>query len=153
VLVHSLVRRFIKTAIAFLVLGLAIGTRTLIRREVYLRAPNPFEVSAHTHAILVGFVMMMILGVALWLFPRAERGEQRYDPRLAAAAYWLLTIGTAARVASELARASSAAPWLRLIVVAGGLAQFAGIVLFFFTMWPRIRSAGSHVREAKGEKF
>jgi len=151
--VHSLVRRYIKTAIAFLVLGLAIGTRILIRREIYLRPPDLYEVSAHTHAILVGFVMMMILGVALWLFPRAERGEQQYDPRLATAAYWLLTIGTAVRVASELARAYSAALWLRSIVVTGGLAQFAGIALFFFTMWPRIRSAGSHIREAKGEKF
>jgi heme/copper-type cytochrome/quinol oxidase subunit 1 len=151
--VHSLVRRYIKTAIAFLVLGLAIGTRILIRREIFLQPPNPYEVSAHTHAILVGFVMMMILGVALWLFPRAERGEQRYDPRLAAAAYWLITIGTAARVASELARAYSAALWLRSTVVTGGLAQFAGIALFFFTMWLRIRSAGSHIREAKGEKF
>lgn len=150
---HSLVRRYIKTAITFLVVGLAIGTRTLIRRELFLRSPNPFEVSAHTHAILVGFVMMMILGVALWLFPRAERSERRYDPRLAAAAYWLLSIGTAVRVAGELARASSADLWLRSVVVAGGLAQFAGIALFFFTMWPRIRSAGSHIREAKGEKF
>lgn len=146
-------RRYIKTAIAFLVLGLAIGTRILIRREIFLRPPSLYEVSAHTHAILVGFVMMMILGVALWLFPRAERGERQYDPRLAAAAYWLLTIGTAGRVASELARAFSAALWLRSTVVTGGLAQFAGIVLFFFTMWPRIRSAGSHIREAKGEKF
>lgn len=146
-------RRYIKTAIAFLVLGLAIGTRILIRREIFLRPPDLYEVSAHTHAILVGFVMMMILGVALWLFPRAERGEQQYDPRLAATAYWLLTIGTAGRVASELARAYSAALWLRSIVVTGGLAQFAGIALFFFTMWPRIRSAGSHIREAKGEKF
>jgi cbb3-type cytochrome oxidase subunit 1 len=151
--VHSLVRRFIKTAIAFLVVGLAIGTRILIRREIFLRPPSLYEVSAHTHAILVGFVMMMILGVALWLFPRAERGEQQYDPRLTAAAYWLLTIGTAARIASELARAYSTALWLRSAVVTGGLAQFAGIALFFFTMWPRIRSAGSHIREAKGEKF
>ena len=150
---HSLVRRYIKTAIAFLILGLAIGTRILIRREIFLRSPSLYEVSAHTHAILVGFVMMMILGVALWLFPRAERGEQQYDPRLAAAAYWLLTIGTAARVAGELARGYSAALWLRSTVVSGGVAQFAGIALFFFTMWPRIRSAGSHIREAKGEKF
>lgn len=150
---HSLVRRYIKTAIAFLVLGLAIGTRTLLRRELELRAANPYEVSAHTHAILVGFVMMMILGVALWLFPRAERGQQQYDPRLAAAAYWLITVGTAARVASELAREYSTSVWLRSCVVAGALAQFLGIVVFFFTMWPRIRSAGSHVREARGEKF
>ena len=150
---HSLVRRYIQTAIAFLVLGLAIGTRILIRREIFLQPPSLYGVSAHTHAILVGFVMMMILGVALWLFPRAERGEQRYDPRLAAAAYWLLTIGTAGRVAGELWRVYSDALWLRSAVVTGGLAQFAGIALFFFTMWPRIRSAGSHVREAKGEKF
>ncbi|MGZ9066597.1 MAG: hypothetical protein ACXW2I_14855, partial [Burkholderiales bacterium] len=62
---HSLVRRYIKTGIAFLVLGLAIGTRILIRREIFLQPPDLYEVSAHTHAILVGFVMMMILGVAL----------------------------------------------------------------------------------------
>lgn len=150
---HSLVRRYIKTAIAFLVLGLAIGTRILIRREIFLQTPGPYEVSAHTHALLVGFVMMMILGVALWLFPRAERGEQQYDPRLAAAAYWLLTVGTAVRVAGELARSSFGSMWLRSAIVVGGLAQFAGIALFFFTMWPRIRSVGSHIREAKGEKF
>jgi len=151
--VHSLVRRFIKTAVAFLVLGLAIGTRILLRRELQLGPANPYEVSAHTHAILVGFVMMMILGVALWLFPRAERGDQQYDPRLAAAAYWLITLGTAVRVAGELAREYSDSLWLRWSVVAGGLAQFLGILVFFFTMWPRIRSVGSHIREARGEKF
>jgi heme/copper-type cytochrome/quinol oxidase subunit 1 len=151
--VHSLVRRYIKTAIAFLVLGLAIGTRILLRRELSLGSANQYEVSAHTHAILVGFVMMMILGVALWLFPRAERTDQQYSPRLAAAAYWLITVGTAGRIAAELARAYSDALWLRLVVVTGGLAQFLGILVFFFTMWPRIRSVGSHVREARGEKF
>jgi heme/copper-type cytochrome/quinol oxidase subunit 1 len=150
---HSIVRRYIKTAIAFLVIGLAIGTRTLLRRELWLRAPNPYEVSAHTHAILVGFVMMMILGVALWLFPRADRSDQQYDPRLAAAAYWLITIGTAGRIVGELAREYSATLALRLVVVAGGLAQFLGIAVFFFTMWSRIRPAGSHIREARGEKF
>lgn len=150
---HSLVRRYIKTAIAFLVIGLAIGTRILFRREVGLLTANPYEVSAHTHAILVGFVMMMILGVALWLFPRAEKGEQRYDPRLAAAAYWLVTVGTGVRIAGEIAREYSAAAWLRWTVVLSSLAQFLGIVVFFFTMWPRIRSAGSHVREARGERF
>ena len=150
---HSLVRRYIKTAIAFLLVGLAIGTHILLRRELSLASTSPYEVSAHTHAILVGFVMMMILGVALWLFPREGRGEQKYDPNLAAAAYWLITIGTAARIVGELAREHSTAMALRLTVVAGGLAQFLGIAVFFFTMWPRIRSAGSHVREARGEKF
>ena len=151
--VHSLVRRYIKTAIGFLVLGLAIGTHILIRRELYLASSSQYEISAHTHAILVGFVMMMILGVALWLFPRERGEEQRYNPTAANAAYWIITLGTAARIAGELARVSSGSLWLRLVVVAGGVAQFVGIAVFFFTMWPRIRSAGSHVREARGERF
>src|SRR5690349_11211028 len=78
---YTLVRRFLKTAIAFLGVGLAIGGWMLVRRELWSRFPTPYEVSAHTHAILVGFVMMMILGVALWLFPRPEKGDERYDPR------------------------------------------------------------------------
>jgi hypothetical protein len=44
-------------------------------------------------------------------------------------------------------------PALRLIVVAGGLAQVAGIGLFFVTMWSRIRPTGSAAREERGERF
>ncbi len=150
---HSLVRRYLKTGIAFLFVGLAIGAFAVVRRELWNRWPEPYLVSAHTHAILVGFMMMMILGVALWLFPRPDKSDRRYDPRLAAAAYWLLAVGTAARVAGELARVAVSATWLRVAVVAASLAQVAGIALFFFPMWSRIRPVGSAAREAAGERF
>ena len=150
---HSLVRRYLKTGIVFLVIGLAIGLWALVRRELYDQWPAPYVVSAHTHAILVGFVMMMILGVALWLFPRPERGDTRYDPRLANVAYWLVTTGTAARIAGELARAATAAVWVRAVVVVASFAQVAGLGVFFFTMWSRIRAVGSAAREAAGERF
>ena len=78
---HTLVRRYIKTAIAFLFVGLAIGAWMILRREMWRRFPGPYETSAHTHAIFAGFVMMMILGVALWLFPRPEKGNRGYDAR------------------------------------------------------------------------
>jgi len=151
--VHSLVRRYIKTAIGFLVAGLGIGGWMILRRELWGVYATAYETSAHTHAIFVGFVMMMILGVALWLFPRPEKTDTRYRPVLAEASYWLLTVGTAARVVGELLRVSSSALWLRLLVVASGLLQIAGILVFFFTMWSRIRGVGSQVREAKGERF
>jgi len=150
---HSLVRRYIKTAIGFLVAGLGIGGWMILRRELWGVYATAYETSAHTHAIFVGFVMMMILGVALWLFPRPEKTDTRYRPALAEASYWLLTVGTAVRVIGELLRVSSSALWLRLLVVASGLIQIAGILVFFFTMWSRIRGVGSQVREAKGERF
>lgn len=150
---HSLVRRYIKTAVAFLMAGLAIGGWMIARRELGSRVPGQYEVSAHTHALFVGFVMMMILGVALWLFPRPDRADTRYRPALAEVAYWLLTLGTGVRVAGELLRASVSDPWLRWLVVISAFAQIAGLAVFFFTMWSRIRGLGSQAREAKGERF
>lgn len=150
---HTLVRRYIKTAIIFLATGLAIGGWMIVGRELLGSYPAPYMVSAHTHALFVGFVMMMILGVALWLFPRPEKGDERYSPRVASAAYWLLTAGTAARVAGELLRASVDGWWLRVMVVLAGFAQIAGILLFFHTIWTRIRPVGSQAREARGERF
>jgi len=149
----SLVRRYLKTAIFFLAVGLALGGWMMMRREIGGVYASPYLVSAHTHAILVGFVMLMILGVALWMFPRAEKGDVRYSPRRAELAYWFVVTGTAARVVGELLRPFSDAPALRWAVVASGFAQIAGIGLFFHTMWPRIRAVGSQAREAKGERF
>jgi heme/copper-type cytochrome/quinol oxidase subunit 1 len=151
--VHSLVRRYIKTAIAFLFAGLGLGGWMIVRRELFQRGATPYEVSAHTHAIFVGFVMMMILGVALWLFPRPDKNDRRYRPALAEAAYWLLVFGTASRVSGELMRQRSSAPWLRGMVVVSGLMQITALAVYFYTMWSRIRALGSQARESGGERF
>jgi cbb3-type cytochrome oxidase subunit 1 len=134
-----LVRRYLKTAIGFLIFGIALGVYMLARRELAGIWPTPWWTSAHTHAILVGFVMMMILGVALWMFPRPAREDTRFDLRLAEAAYWCVALGTAVRVLAELLRPGSVAAWLRWAVVLGGAAQAGGLALFFWTMWTRIR--------------
>ncbi|MEO5816799.1 MAG: cbb3-type cytochrome c oxidase subunit I [Gemmatimonadaceae bacterium] len=149
----SLVRRFLKTAILFLIAGLAIGIWMLVERELTGRLASPYVRSAHTHAILVGFVMMMILGVALWMFPRPAKDDTRYRPRVAGMAYWLIAAGTAARVVGELAHARSDDLWLRWLVIIAGLMQVAGLVAFFATMWSRIRAVGSVAREESGERF
>lgn len=150
---HTLVRRFIKTGIAFLFVGLALGAWMLIERDLFNHWPNPYLVSAHVHAVFIGFVMFLILGVALWLFPRAERGDDRYRPERAEAAYWILTLATGGRFVAEAARAWLPVRWLGWIVVAGGLGQVLGLALYFWNLWPRIRPVGSHVREARGERF
>jgi len=150
---YSLVRRYIKTAIGFLVVGLTLGGWMIAIRELSHGVASQYLVSAHTHAIFVGFVMMMILGVALWLFPRPDKTDQRYRPAFAEAAYWLVSVGTAGRIAGELGRIRFDAAALRWFVVIAGFVQIAGILLFFYTMWSRIRGVGSQTREARGERF
>jgi cytochrome bd-type quinol oxidase subunit 2 len=97
--------------------------------------------------------MFLILGVALWLFPRAPKEDRRYSPARMTIVYWLLTVSTGMRFATEIARASSQSRLLAWVVVASGLGQLAGLALYFWTMWPRIRPVGSHVREQAGERF
>jgi uncharacterized protein involved in response to NO len=135
-----LVQRYLRTAIIFLLIGLGLGAWMLMRRELTGEYPGLRLVSAHTHVILVGFVMMMILGVALWMFPRPDREDVRYRPGLAQAAYWLLTVSTATRFLSEVSSPSAPGPVHRWVIVLAGLGQVVGLVVFFYNLLPRIRS-------------
>jgi hypothetical protein len=151
--VFSLVRRFIKTGIAFLFGGIALGVWILVSREILGVWPSPYLISAHAHAVLAGFVMFLILGVALWLFPRPEREDPRYTPGRISASYWTLTLSTAVRLVSELSHTWSDSQYLGWALVAGGAGQAVGLGIYFYAMWRRIRPVGSHLREAKGERF
>ena len=149
----TLVRRFIKTAIAFLAAGLLLGGWMIVERDLLGGATSEYLRSAHTHAVLAGFGMMMIMGVALWLFPRPARDDQRYRPERIAVSYWLTTLGTAGRVAGEVMHVWTVAPWFGWLTVTAALAQMAGMLLFFWAIWPRIRPVGSALREKEGERF
>lgn len=146
-------RRFIKTGIGFLFAGLLLGAHMLVQRELGGSWPNPYLVSAHVHAVGIGFVMFLILGVAVWLFPRAPKDDDRYRPARITASYWILLAGTLTRFLAEAARAWVDAGWLAWPVLLGGAGQVVGLALYFYAMWPRIRPVGSHLREAKGERF
>lgn len=150
---YTLVRRYIKTGIVFLFAGLALGAWLLVRRELFGVWPHPHLVSAHAHIVLVGFVLFLILGVALWLFPRAAKDDIRYSPSQVNAAYWILMASTSGRFVAEAARAWSGSTLLAWIVVIGGLGQVVGAGVYFRAMWPRIRPVGSQIREAQGERF
>jgi uncharacterized protein involved in response to NO len=139
--VSPLVRRYLRTAIGFLLTGLGLGLWMLIRRELEGRYPGPGLISAHTHVILVGFVMMMILGVALWMFPRPERNDVRYRPAMAEAAYWLLTVSTAVRFVGEVLPPNAIGPLQSWLVVLAGSGQVVALGIFFYNLLPRIRSA------------
>lgn len=149
----SMVRRFIKTAILFLFTGLAYGGWLLYRREILGSWPAPNQVSAHTHLVAIGFVMFLILGVALWMFPRPAKDDNRYRPRRIEIAWWLLAPATVLRFVAEATGPSGPGGWRGWVIIASAAAQFAGFALYFHTMWPRIRPVGSHLREKSGEKF
>ena len=147
------VRYFIKTSITFLLTGILTGLYMIISRNVFQTGYTYNMISAHTHILLVGFMLMMIMGVALWFFPRAEKEDKKYNPTLIWITYWMITFGTAFRFLFELLSSFVPLDFLSIFIAFSATMQVAAIILYFYSMWGRIRSVGSHIREAKGEKF
>ena len=149
----STVRYFIKTAIAFLIIGLLSGF-FMIGAKYLFNQNYPYGlISAHAHIILIGFVMMMIMGVAIWFFPRPEKEDKKYNPNLILVVYGMMTISTALRFITEIINAYLNDPISGKIVFTSAGGQVLAFILFFYSIWGRIRPIGSHIREAKGEKF
>jgi Na+-driven multidrug efflux pump len=139
---NPLVRRYLRTAVVFLRVGVLLGVWMLYAREFGGRLPMRIR-SAHTHALLVGFVMLMITGVALWMFPRPRTGDAVFRPRLAALAWWSIAVGTALRVGLEVGLGAAASVAWRGLLVCAGVLQAMGVLMFFATMWTRIRASGA----------
>ena len=137
-----LVRRYIKTSFVFLAAGLLLGAWIVVGQFVLGVYPPRLFITAHAHLLLVGFMLMIVMGVATWMFPRPARDDTRYRPELAEGVYWVMTLSTAVRAAAEVLAPFSGSPALRFVIALGGLGQLAGAALFVLNMWPRIRMPG-----------
>lgn len=148
----ELSRRYVKTAIAFLIFGLLVGLH--IAAASYagwgtLRRPY---IVAHTHLLLIGFLLMLIMGVALWMFPRrANEAKGASDPRStrgAALAWWLVTFGVVARTTFEIVSAYADRHWIGVAAFASASVEALGVIVFFVDLWPRIRSPREELERA-----
>ena len=134
-----LVRRYIKTSLVFLAFGLALGAYIVVSQFLGDVYPSRLLVTAHAHLLLVGFMLMMVMGVATGMFPRPARDDRRYRPELAEAVYWVMTIATAARAGAEIAVATAGTLGLRWLIAVGGSGQLVAAMLFVLNIWWRIR--------------
>jgi hypothetical protein len=64
-----------------------------------------------------------------------------------------MTIATAMRFVTQIIGAYYYLPWVNVSIVVFSSFQVLAMILFFYSMWGRIRAVGSQYREAKGEKF
>jgi cbb3-type cytochrome oxidase subunit 1 len=134
-----LIRRYIKTSFVFLLAGLFLGAYIIVGQFGLDAYPSRLFITAHVHLLLVGFMLLIVMGVATWMFPRPARDDARYRPELAEAVYWVMTLATSVRAAAEILASFSASPALRIAIALGGLGQVAGTLLFVVNMWTRVR--------------
>jgi len=145
-------RYLVKTSFAFFVVGLLAGLY-LYGAPLFGWFVPPTLVSAHTHILLVGGVMMMILGVAVWFFPRPGKDDRHYRPEYVLALYWLFTLATSLRFILEVLAGIFPTGGWRAAAFLASLGQVLAITGLIYTIWGRIRPVGSQLREKKGQRF
>ncbi len=98
--------------------------------------------------------MLMIMGVAAWFFPHPEKDDKLYNPALILVTHYVMTVSTSMCFISQVLSAFIiAGDLLKLFLVLSLGGQIIGMILFFISMWGRIRSVGNHILESKGERF
>jgi hypothetical protein len=136
--VPRLSRWCIRAALAYLVAGMAMGSWMLIVQARRGYGPgDPWPV-LHTHLLLVGFLLLVIFGVAFWMFPKIGGGRPGREAGWMA--FWLLNAGLLLRVLAEpLAdRGRGAAAWDVLLGISAVLPALAALA-FAVAIWPRVR--------------
>jgi len=126
------VTAFLKASLVWLGLGVSAGVAIAVHPQwaVYR--------AAHLHMNLLGFVAMMIFGVALHVMPRFT-GHPLYSRRLAVVQWWLANGGLAMFVAGFVLRPHVALGMpVRILLAAGGTMSAASAYAFIYNLWRTI---------------
>ena len=123
-------KAFLKSSLAWLGLGVTLGVGMAMQPLWIIYRP------AHLHLNLLGFVTMMIYGVAYHVVPRFT-GHALHARRLAGWHWWISNVGLALMVAGFMLR-----PYLQraggLLLAVGGALSALGAYAFIYNVWRTI---------------
>jgi hypothetical protein len=122
---------FIRASLCHLVGGFVLGALLLASKGIALPPSVWVLRSVHIEMLLVGWVIQLVLGVAIWIFPRFVLHRR---PRQSAITAWLafalLNLGVVLVCAGEATAA------------AGRISELAAAASFAIHLWGRLSPAG-----------
>lgn len=130
-------RVFIKTALAYFLIGIGMGAFMLMNKA-WPQTSLPYVFTTlHNHILTVGFILMMIMGVAYWMFPRLPltSAEAMASDPLAWFNYFSLHGGLILRIVFEPLESHG---FSKPLLVVSAVGQFIGILLFVIAIWRRV---------------
>lgn len=118
------VQRFIKSALVWLGLGVTFGVAMAAHPVWIIYRP------AHVHMNLLGFVTMMIYGVAYHVVPRFF-GHPLHSRKLGGVQWWVSNLGLALMVVGFIMVPHSGARGTPLLVTGGTLSALGAFAFIF----------------------
>ncbi len=136
-------RWFVKAGLVWLCATFALGAALLGAKAVGYQPPFDLSV-VHAHAGFVGFLVNLVIGIALWFLPvNREAFKENRGRYPVAAVRWifvLLNAGLIVRIIVEpIVDATGISPVTTSALLMSSVAQLAAIVLFAAIAWSRVR--------------
>ncbi len=124
----------VRVALLYLLLGFTVGALLLTHKGIFLHPLMWSWLPAHIEFLLMGWIVQLAMGVAIWIFPRYWQKPTRPKEDLALAAFLALNLGIWLVVAGSTLRAG------RWALVSGRFLEITAMVLFAVHAWHRIVS-------------
>jgi len=132
--VIPLSRAFIRAALAWLVAGLALRALSPWLADPVAQA---FETVAR-HALVLGWITQLAIGVAWWMFPRPRGAAATVDARQGWTCLGLLNAGLLLRAWSEPAAVLAPSRAASFGNAAAALFLLVAVMLFAWSVWRRV---------------
>ncbi len=132
-----LVRWYIKTGLVYFMAGLLAGIALAVGGPLAELTAGLTPV--YYHLLVVGWVTQLILGVAIWMFPKFSQEQPRGNEQLAWATYILLNLGLLLRVVGEPLDSLSAGTGWGVVLAISAALQWLGGLLILGSLWRRVK--------------
>jgi hypothetical protein len=136
-------RWFVKAGLIYLAVTFVAGAWLLMLEALDRPAPYVFAIE-HAHLGMVGWLVNIVMGIALWMLPlnreRFPCAQGRYPGSWGVACFALLNGGLIVRIFAE--------PWFTLgghaplaaaLLIVSAIAQPLAVAIFVAIAWQRVR--------------
>jgi hypothetical protein len=128
-------RLFIKSGLLYFLISLGLGVLIQIDSFQYSGMSPMFW-----HALMVGWITQIIIGVSTWMFPGRIKEESFRNQKWEWIAFIGLNTGLPIRFLAEpMSSAFDVSFWSYLLIISSIL-QFIGILSYVIGIWPRVQS-------------
>jgi hypothetical protein len=148
----KLTRLHLKTALAYLILALAIALLLAVGQTVKIPPLLLGLQPVYFHLFMVGWVAQLIFGVAWWMFPPLSPERPRGDERFIWVAYGALNVGLILRAVSEPFHSVDPNALWSYLLIASAVLQVVAIWIYVVALWPRVKDPSRARRVEKDQK-
>jgi len=137
-------RLFIKSGLIFFLIALLIGVSS--QAEVLnFDGITPL----FWHALMVGWITQIIMGVSMWMFPGRVKEESFQNQKWGWLTFGFLNVGLGLRLIAEPFVNTSDTELWNILLVISALFQFIAVAAYVIEIWPRVMSKRQRRKKRK----